>query len=199
MTGESLFSQSHRIRRGDRQCAEANAANQASQFPSTELRALRVSAWKAGRLHARCTELAVIFGLCLLVAAPVSADLQKAMAETNLEKRSKLALDNALAVYQSLRDDYSKGDAARVAADAKEIGESVHLAYDSLTQMGKDPRKASGPYKRAELETRDLARRLETFEQDMNMEDRDVVEKLKNDVQQVHENLLLGLLEGRKK
>lgn len=137
---------------------------------------------------------------CALAAtAAPPGDLQKALAEPNLEKRSKLALDNALAAYQTLRDDYSRGDAAKVAADAKEIGDSVRLAYDSLNQTGKDPRKNSGPFKRAELETRDLARRLGAFEENMNFEDRPVVEKLKADVQKIHEDLLLGLLEGRKK
>jgi hypothetical protein len=137
--------------------------------------------------------------LALLTASPAWADLQKALAEPNLEKRSKLALDNALAVYQTMRDDYSRGDGQKFSADVKEINDSVHLAYDSLTQTGKDPRKNSGPFKRAELETRDLERRLESFEQAMSFEERGPVEKLKADVQKIHEDILIGLLEGKKK
>jgi hypothetical protein len=135
----------------------------------------------------------------LAVTPALFADLTKAKAEPNLEKRSKLALDNAMQVFQSLRDDYSRGDSQKVVSDVQEINDSVQLAYDSLKQTGKDPRKSPGSFKRAELETRDLARRLDSLEQDMSLDDRAPVAKLKADVQKVHDDLLLGLLEGKKK
>ncbi len=135
-----------------------------------------------------------------LAAGPaLFADLTKARAEPNLEKRSKLALENALQIFQTLRDDYSHGDSQKVASDVKEIDDSVQLAYDSLKQTGKNPRKSPGSFKRAELETRDLARRLDDFEQDMSLDDRAPVAKLRADIQKVHDDLLLGLLEGKKK
>jgi hypothetical protein len=139
------------------------------------------------------------FACAFAASASLFADLQKAMAEPNLEKRSKLALENAMVVFQTLRDDYSKGDAKKVEADAKEIDDSVQLAYDSLNKTGKDPRKSPGSFKRAELETRDLARRLDNFELAMSFEDRGLVAKLKADVEQVHDSLLMGLMEGKKK
>jgi primosomal protein N'' len=139
----------------------------------------------------------LILGLAL--TGTLSADLQKAMAEPNLEKRSKLALDNAGEAYQAARADYDKGDATRLAADIREIQDSVELAYTSLKDTGKDPRKHSKWFKRAEIETRDLLRRLDAFQQDMSFEDRPMLDKLKTRVQKIHDDLLLGLMEGNPK
>jgi primosomal protein N'' len=139
----------------------------------------------------------LILGLAL--TGTLSADLQKAMAEPNLEKRSKLALENAGEAYQAARADYDKGDATRLAADIREIQDSVELAYTSLKDTGKDPRKHSKWFKRAEIETRDLLRRLDAFQQDMSFEDRPMLDKLKARVQKIHDDLLLGLMEGNPK
>ncbi len=134
-----------------------------------------------------------------LCPAFLHADLKQAMAEPNLEKRSKLALDNAAAVYQAARSAYQKGDNEHVGTAAAEIQQSVDLAYSSLNQTGKNPRKSPKWFKRAEIETRDLLRKLESFEQEMSFTERPVLEKVKARVQEVHDDLLLGLMEGRKK
>jgi primosomal protein N'' len=143
--------------------------------------------------------LAKLLMLGLALNAPLSAGLQKAMAEPNLEKRSKLALDNANEVYQAARADYDKGDATSLAADIKEIQDSVELAYTSLKDTGKDPRKHSKWFKRAEIDTRDLLRRLDAFQRDMSFEDRPMLDKLIARVQKIHDDLLLGLMEGKPK
>jgi hypothetical protein len=136
--------------------------------------------------------------VCLAPAA-LQADLQKARAESNLEKRSSLALANAAAAYQAARSAYQKGDNDAVAAAAAEILESVDLAHTSLTQTGKNPRKSPKWFKKAEIETRDLSRKLESLEQEMSFTERPVLEKVKARVQQVHDDLLLGLMEGKRK
>jgi hypothetical protein len=127
------------------------------------------------------------------------ADLKQAKAEPNLEKRAKLALENAAAKLQEARDAYQKNDNAAVTADAAEIQESVDLAYASLNDTHKDPRRSPKWFKYAEIQTRDLLRKLDTFQQDMDFQDRPLLDKLKEDVQQVHEKLLLGLMEGKPK
>ncbi len=139
----------------------------------------------------------VVTGLAIAVTA--QADLKRAMAEPNLEKRSGLALDNALAAYQTARAAYDKGENDQAAAAIAELQESVDLAYNSLTQTGKDPRKSPKWFKKAEIETRDLSRKLESFEQAMSFTDRPMLEKAKARVQQVHDDLLLGLMEGKRK
>jgi hypothetical protein len=142
--------------------------------------------------------------LLLLVIAfaavpPVAADLAKAKAEPNLEKRSKLALDNAAEELRAAREAYRNGESEQVAAHVAEIGESVDLAWESLKQTNKDPRRSPKWFKSAEIATRDLGRKLETFEQDMSFNERAGLDQVKAKVQQVHDDLLLGLMEGKKR
>lgn len=135
----------------------------------------------------------------LATAGLMRADLKRAMAEPNLEKRSKLALENAKSAYQSAREAYQSGNLDRVAACATEIEESVELAYQSLEQTGKNPRNSPRYFKSAEQETSALARRIDGLQQDMSYTERPMLDKAKARIQQVHDDLLLQLMEGRKK
>jgi hypothetical protein len=137
--------------------------------------------------------------LTLAGGAAASTELDAVRAEANLEKRSKLALDNAASALRSAREAYQAGDTAAVTAKTDEIGESVDLAYNSLTETGKNPRKSPKWFKHAEMETRELTRRLEDFAQQMNYNDRAILDKIRARVEQVHDELLTGLMEGRKK
>ena len=127
------------------------------------------------------------------------ADLKTALAEPNLGRRSKLALDNAAVALKAAREAYGKGDNQQVAAAAGEILQSVDLAYDSLMKTGKNPRNSPRWFKAAEISTRDLSKKLETFQRDMDFADRPLLDKVKARVQQVHDELLLGLMEGKRK
>jgi len=137
--------------------------------------------------------------LTLAGGAAASTELDAVRAEANLEKRSKLALDNAASALRSAREAYQAGDTATVTAKTDEIGESVDLAYNSLTETGKNPRKSPKWFKHAEMETRELTRRLEDFAQQMNYNDRAILDKIRARIEQVHDELLTGLMEGRKK
>jgi RNA polymerase-interacting CarD/CdnL/TRCF family regulator len=132
-------------------------------------------------------------------AGPLRADLKPALAEPNLGKRSKLALDNAAAALKAARDAYSKGDNEKVAAVIDEIQQSVELAFDSLMKTGKNPRNSPRWFKPAEMATRDLSKKLDTFQRDMDYADRAMLDQVKTRVQQVHDELLLGLMEGKRK
>jgi hypothetical protein len=140
---------------------------------------------------------AVLFALT--VGGSLRADLSKARSEPNLEKRSQLALENAQVEYRAARDAYTKGDNQQTATAISEIQESVTLAVTSLRQTGKDPRRSPKYFKKAEIETRDLLRKLEGFQHEMGYEDRPMLEKLRDNVQQAHDELLLGLMEGKKR
>jgi len=135
----------------------------------------------------------------VLLAAPGRADLKAALAERNLERRSQLAMDNAFVAYQTARTAYQKGESDQIAPAVTEIGESVDLALQSLNSTGKDPRKSPKWFKKAEIETRDLMRKLDAFEQEMSFSERDALAKVKARVTEVHDQLLLGLMEGKRK
>ncbi|HUI54890.1 MAG TPA: hypothetical protein VLY04_07955 [Bryobacteraceae bacterium] len=136
--------------------------------------------------------------LLLLAAGALRADLKRALAEPNLEKRSGLALDNAAAALKTARAAYDRGDNDEVAKNVAEIQESVDLAFKSLTDSGKNPRKSEW-FKKAEINTRDLSRRLDAFQETMSYVDRPLLDTVKARVQQVHDELLVGVMEGRKK
>ena len=140
-----------------------------------------------------------VLALVLAAGGALRADLTRAMAEHDLGRRSKLALDNAEAALKAARAAYEQGDGDQAAARAAEIQESVDLAFESLTKTGKNPRSSPGWFKKAEIETRDLLKRLEAFERDMSFADRPMLEKVKARVQEVHDHLLVGLMEGKHK
>jgi hypothetical protein len=137
----------------------------------------------------------MVFGLTL--PAGLCADLKAARAEKDLEKRSKLALENAVLALQAARAAYAQGDNEKTAAAVQEIQESVELAYHSLADTHKNPRKSPRWFKNAELATRDIGRRLDSFDHDMSYEDRPMLKSVKEKVQQIHDDLLLGLMEGK--
>jgi hypothetical protein len=135
----------------------------------------------------------------MALAPAARADLKAALAERDLGKRSKLALDNAADTVKGAREAVQRGESEKVSAAVAEIRESVDLAYDSLKSTGKDPRKSPKWFKHAEISTRELIKKLNTLQDDMNFADRPVVADLKKRVQQVHDELLVGLMEGKQK
>jgi len=135
----------------------------------------------------------------VLASGLLRADLAQIKAEPNLGKRSALALDHAFDALTLARDAYAKGQNADVEKWLKEIKESVELAETSLNATGKNPRKSPKWFKRAEGSTRDLLRRLDALERDMDLTDRPMLDAVKAKVQQVHDDLLLGVLEGKEK
>jgi hypothetical protein len=137
--------------------------------------------------------------VALVLAGSSRADLKQALGEPNLEKRSQLALDNARTAYKAARAAYDKGENDQTAAAIHEMEESVDLAYASLTKTGKDPRKSPKYFKKAEIDTRELMKHIDAFENSMSFSDRAMLEKLKAKVQQVHDDLLVGLMEGKRK
>ena len=137
--------------------------------------------------------------LVLLAAAPLRSALDEVRAEPNLEKRSVLAMDNAVAALKDLRGAYSAGDLKKVREKAREIEESVDLSYDSLEKTRKDPRRSPRWFKHAEIESSELLRSLDSMQHDMGVEDRPILDKTKERVQRVHDDLLTGLMEGKRK
>lgn len=134
-----------------------------------------------------------------LAAGPAWADLTAARAERNLEKRSRKALENADRAAAAARQAYRNGDLKQSQAALEEVGESVLLAHESLKQTGKDPARSPKHFKHAEIKTRALLRRLDDFRQEMSIEDRDALDRVRAVIDRIHRELLEGILGGRKK
>jgi len=137
--------------------------------------------------------------IALYFVMPLRADLKEIAAEANLEKRAEKALANAEVSLKTAEDSYlSKGDLKDTSAALDELADSVRLAYASLAETHKNPSKSPKYFKRAEIKTRELLRRLEDFRQQMGVDDRGVTDKARAVVQKVHEDLLAGIMSGKK-
>jgi exonuclease VII small subunit len=126
-------------------------------------------------------------------------DLAGVKSEPNLEKRSELALNNANTALDAARDAYNQGNYDQTKTELEEVQQSVDLAYQSLADTGKDPRRTPKFFKRAELRTRELLRRLEGLGETVSFTDRSMVEKVRDRVSEIHDDLINGVLTKRKK
>jgi hypothetical protein len=138
--------------------------------------------------------------LLLLVAAacPLRADLGPAKAEPNLEKRSRLALENADRQLDAADKAYDSGSWDQVVAALNETRASVDLAIESLKQSGKNPRQGGKYFKSAEIRTRELARKIDSFRQKASGDEQAPIEELRAHVQRVHDELLDAILSRTK-
>jgi hypothetical protein len=124
-------------------------------------------------------------------------DLAAIKLEPNLERRSERALDNAAAAMDTARDASSAGESEKVKAAVEELRDSVDLAYQSLVDSGKSARRSPKFFKRAELKTRELMRRLEGLAQAVDAEDRVFVVSVRDRVSQVHDNLIQDIMQKK--
>jgi hypothetical protein len=145
------------------------------------------------------SRVAFIIGFIMLGSAVAWADLEKVKAERNLERRSRAAIENADRALKEAREAYNRGDMEQAEAGIAEVRESVDLAKTSLVETGRNPRRSPRWFKRAEIALRDLIKRLDAFHRDMNVADREMLEETIARVHEVHEAILLGLMEGKRK
>ncbi len=143
-----------------------------------------------------CPKIIAVFAL-LLCAGPVQADLSKALAEGNLQRRARLALDNAGAQVKVASQAYKAGDWVKTKTALEEMSESVDLAYESLKATGKNPRN-SGAHKNLEIRTRGLLKNFDGLRQGMAFDEREQVAPIFSHLQQVHDEVLQSVLAPKK-
>ncbi len=140
----------------------------------------------------------IITGLALLgtfsAASLWAIDLNSVQQEPNLEKRNQLAMDFANSALDTARAAYQANDIDKTRASLDAAGEAVGVAYDSLKQTGKEARRDPKFFKRTELATRQMLRRIEGMGESMNFEDRSLINKLRERVTAIHEQLLEDIM-----
>ena len=124
-------------------------------------------------------------------------DLAAIKLEPNLERRSERALDNASAAMDLARDASSSGDTEKLKAAVTELRDSVDLAYQSLLDSGKSARRNPKFFKKAELKTRELMRRLQGLSQAVDADDRVFVESVHDRVSKVHDDLIQDIMQKK--
>jgi len=122
-------------------------------------------------------------------------DLAAIKLEPNLERRSELALVNASAAMDAARD--AASDDAKLKPALQELRDSVDLAYQSLVDSGKSARRSPKFFKKAELKTRELMRRLEGLAQAVDADDRVLVESVRDRVSKVHDDLIQDIMKKK--
>lgn len=142
--------------------------------------------------------LALLAAVAIALGAP--PDLGSIKSEPKPERRAELALNHADGALKAAQDAYlAKGDLKQTAASLEEVSESVQLAYSALVATRKNPSRSPKHFKRAEIKTRELLRRLNDFRDQMGIDDREIADKARAAVQKVHEDLLEGIMGGKKK
>jgi hypothetical protein len=140
----------------------------------------------------------ILLTIALLTGAVGSlrADLDAVKAEPKLEKRARRAMDNSEKMLDASRAAYRHGQMAEHQAALKEVQESVQLAYQSLKETGKNPRNNSSHYKRGEIRSRKLLRRLESFRNEMSYNEREQIDEIIKAIQEVHDKFLHDVMGG---
>ncbi len=131
-----------------------------------------------------------------LALGAFAQDLKSIRDEPNPERRSELALDNANGAIDAAEDAYKAGQIEKMQAALVEVADSVDLSYESLSASVKNPRHDKG-FKKAEQRTREMLRRLDGFRQMVDFDLRASVEKTRDRVAAVNDNLLNGIMKKK--
>jgi hypothetical protein len=137
--------------------------------------------------------------LCLAPLVLVAQDIEAVRKEPNLARRSQRALefaDREMAKAQRIVRDFGSRTELQAALDSVVAGSE--LALQALRETGRPPRRLSREYKRGELKTRDLIRRLEDLGKALSLDDRSMAEGALKQVNGIHEDFLLGVM-GQKR
>jgi hypothetical protein len=136
--------------------------------------------------------------LLLLFAPPAPTSLDQVRADPNPDHRARAAIDYASVAEKAAEAAYARGDAQGLAAELKKVEESVEIAQDAFVAAHKTPGRNPGPFKYAELHSRELLIRLGDLEQKMDSGDRGMITEVKAKVQEMHDAWFEGIM-GRKK
>jgi hypothetical protein len=121
-------------------------------------------------------------------------DLTAIRQEPNPEKRAGLAIENALVAMNAAREASGKSEVEKMTASLEEVAQSAELCLESLRDSGKNARKSPGQFKKAELKTRELLRRLDGLEQAVDSAERGVVTGVRDRVSKVHDDLIQEIM-----
>jgi hypothetical protein len=139
-----------------------------------------------------------LFTLFLFFAAPAPLTLEQVKAEPNPEHRARAAIDYAMLAEKTAEAAYAKGETESVAAELKNVEESVEAAREAFVASRKTPGRNPAPYKYAEMRSRDLLIRLGDLERKMDSGERSSIASVKAKVQEIHDAWFEGIM-GRTK
>jgi hypothetical protein len=134
----------------------------------------------------------------LLWVPPPPASLDQVKAEPNPEHRAHAAIEYAAVAEKNAEVAFAKGDTDALSAALKEVAESFDIAEESFVASHKTPGKNPGPYKYAEVHSRELLVRLGDLQQRLDPSEQDLIEGVKAKVQKIHDVWFEGIMERAK-
>lgn len=136
--------------------------------------------------------------LFLFLAASAPLTLDRIKAEPNPEHRAKAAVDYGAVAEKDAETAYSMGDLKGAATELQNVEQSMETARDALAATGKSPLHHPGPYKYAEMRSREILIRMGDLKERMDVGERPVITAVINKVQDIHDAWFDGIM-GKKK
>ncbi len=134
--------------------------------------------------------------LFLIVGSAVGAQpatWDAVQAEPAPEKKSRLALELALASVDGVVAAYHEGLPEQAAAMSARIVEAAELSLTCLEKPGAKPKH----FKKAEISTRKLARNLKSAQRQLHFAERQQLEPVIKRIEEINNQLLTGAMRGR--
>ncbi len=128
------------------------------------------------------------------ISSAAVADLTAIRSEKNLEKRAGLAIEHAESLARNLKKTYETESWEATKKVLDEIAEATELSYASLTETGKNARRSPKHFKKAELKSREILRRLDAVHVAVAVDDRGPVDIVRARVLKVHDDLLQAIM-----
>jgi hypothetical protein len=118
--------------------------------------------------------------------------------QPNLEQQARLSLDKADKALTEARQAYARHELDLTKALVKEVQADVEAAQAALTETGKDARRKPKQFKYGEVKTREMLKHITAFEDEMDLDDREILAPARASVQEVHDAWLLGIMGANK-
>ena len=134
--------------------------------------------------------------LLLIVGSAVGAQRatwDAVQAEPAPEKKSRLALELALASVDGVVAAYHEGLPEQAAAMSARIVEAAELSLTCLEEPGAKPKH----FKKAEISTRKLTRNLKSAQRQLNFAERQQLEPVIKRIEEINNQLLAGAMRAR--
>jgi len=128
-----------------------------------------------------------------------SFDLESVKSEPNLERRAELALQNANDAIDRAKQYEADSQYDKLHQAVIEVQQSVELCQESLEATGKDPRRNTKQFKKVEMRIHLLTRRVRGFEDEVSIEDKPVVHKVAERLDEINDEIVSGIFSKKKK
>lgn len=125
---------------------------------------------------------------------PAAEGLEAIKADPDPQRRYRAALEYSSQQVTAARKAYEEGKPADYAAALKQAVDAVKLCDDTLREPGKNRVRNATHFKRAELKTREIIRRIEQLEKEAAVDDRAPAHAAALEIRKIHDQILTDLM-----